>query len=381
MLSNRSLASALFVLALSAPLGAAPAFPLPYPGEEGADPQGLSAQESAKISQEVARAAAEAARAVKESLKSLEGQHWGPGKGEPFSEKLSKVMKTSGTVTVVVQNFSGDITVTGAPASEVRVDATKVARARDASEAKPVLEATQLIIEQQGDRVEIRVPVHKWKEHRWSAPTVDFAIVVPSGATLDVKSVSGDIEVSGVKGVVAAETVSGNVTASTLAGQASLKSVSGDVRVNASTVTGDVTVNSVSGGVTATGLRARGVSASTVSGDIALVDASCDRATVKSMSGNVKVAGALNKSARYELKSHSGDVFVFVDGKTGFELDATTWSGELSSELKLSGPAAAGEEGSGMRQRTLQGVFGDGSARIEATSFSGSVTVGRQKQK
>lgn len=378
MFSNRTLASTLVALALSAPLAAAPAFPLPYAGEAEPGQQGSSSQEAAKVGQEAARAAAEAARAVRESLKGLEGQHWGAGKGPAVTEKLSKVLKTSGPVTVVVQNFSGDISVTGAGGSEVRVEATKIARAREASEAKAVLEATHVVIEQQGDRVEIRVPVNKWKEHRWSVPTVEFAVVVPAGSTVDVKSVSGNLTVSGIKGIVAAETVSGNVTASALAGQASLKSVSGNVQVNASTVTGDVTVNSVSGDVTARTLRARGVSASTVSGDIALQDAACDRATVKSMSGNVEIAGPLNRSARYELKSHSGDVRVLVDGKTGFELEATTWSGALSSDLKLAGATSGGGE-TGMRQRTLQGVFGDGSARIEATSFSGSVTVAKQK--
>jgi DUF4097 and DUF4098 domain-containing protein YvlB len=135
----------------------------------------------------------------------------------------------------------------------------------------------------------------------------------------------------------------------------------------------------VSGDVTAHAVKARGVSASTVSGNVALRDASCERATVKSMSGNVEVAGPLQKSSRYELKSHSGDVTVVVDGKTGFELDATTWSGALSSELKLAGGAAGDAEAPGMRRRTLQGVFGDGSARIEATTFSGNVSVSKPK--
>lgn len=378
MLSNRSLPSAaLIAVALCAPAVAAPMPPLPLAVDAVADQPGPTPQEAAKIGQEAARAAAEAARAVQESLRGLEGQHW-TGKGQPFTEKVQKVLKTSGPVTVVVQNFAGDITITGAAGNEVRIDATKIVRARDANEAKPALEATQLVIEQQGDRVEVRAPIQKWREHRWTVPAVEFSVVVPAGSTVDVKSVSGDISVSGVKGVVAAETVSGDVTASGLSAQASLRSVSGDVQVNASAVSGDVSANSVSGDVTAKALKARGVTASTVSGNIALHDASCDRATVKSMSGDVEFAGALNKSARYELKSHSGNVRVLVDGRTGFELDASTWSGSLSSELKLTGVPAGGEPG-GMRQRTLQGVFGDGSARIEATTFSGNVAVSRQK--
>ena len=62
MLSNRTLASTLVALALSAPLAAAPAFPVPYAGEAEPGQQGPSPQEATKIGQEAARAAAEAAR-------------------------------------------------------------------------------------------------------------------------------------------------------------------------------------------------------------------------------------------------------------------------------------------------------------------------------
>ena len=79
------------------------------------------------------------------------------------------------------------------------------------------------------------------------------------------------------------------------------------------------------------------------------------------------------KSARYELKSHSGDVRVVVDGKTGFELDATTWSGSIVNDLGIKDADAATRESPGPQQKTLRGMFGDGSARIEVTSFSGSV--------
>lgn len=374
---NRSLVCLLLAGVTAGPAAAAPVSPLPYALETVAEQHAQAAQEAARLGQEAARVAAEAARAVRESMRGLEGQP-GEGKGEAFKDKVSKVLKATGTVTVVVQNFAGDITVTGAPGTDVRVEATKVVRAADAATARPMLEATDVVIEQQGDRVEIRTPMQKWRERRWSAPTVIFNVAVPAGASVDLRSISGDITVSDVKGVVSAEAVSGNVNATGLAGQATLRSVSGDVQVNASTVSGDVTFNSVSGGVSARALRARAVSVSTVSGNIALRDASCDRAMVKSMSGNVEVAGALNRSARYELKSHSGNVRVVLDGRTGFELDATTWSGALSSDLKLTG-ATAGDEEAGTRRRTLQGVFGDGSARIEATSFSGNVVVAKTK--
>jgi DUF4097 and DUF4098 domain-containing protein YvlB len=315
------------------------------------------------------------ARQVKESLKGLEGQHW-EGKGDPFTEKFQKVLKAGGQVTVVLQNFSGDIAISGTGGSDVRIDATKRVRARDAAEGKAALEATQVEVTQRGDRIEVRVPVLQKGRHQ-RAGSVTFDLAVPAAANLEVKSVSGDITLAGVRGLVTAETVSGDVSASDIASESSLKSVSGDVQVAGGTVSGDVTANSVSGDVTTRSVKARGVTATTVSGDVVLQNTSCDRAVVKSLSGNLEVAGPLRSAARYELKSHSGDVRIAVDGKTGFELDASSWSGSLSSDLTLKGVTAPPADGS--RQRSLQGVFGDGSAQIEATTFSGNVTVSRIK--
>lgn len=377
MPSNRSsLPAALIAVVLAAPATAASLSALPCTADVAADQHRPTPRETARASEDAARAAAQAARARQESPREPEGQRRG-GRGQRFTEKVQKVLKTSGPITIVVRNFAGTITVTGAGDREVRIDATKIVRASDANAAAPVLAAMDLAIEQQGDRVEVHAPVQRWREHRWAMPTVEFDVVVPAGSSVDLKSVSGDVRVSGVRGVVMAETVSGDVTASELSSQATLRSVSGDVQLDASSVAGDVSANTVSGDVTARAVKARGVTASTVSGNITLRDASCERATLKSMSGDVEFEGALNRSARYELKSHSGNVRLLVDGRTGFELDASTWSGALSSDLQLTG-APAGEQDAA-RQRALQGVYGDGSARIEATTFSGNIAIGRQK--
>lgn len=369
--------STLLLLALAATPALAQK-PAPTPPPAPAPPVAPAPAPHASWADEAARAASEAARHVKEMVQGMEGWQ-SEGKGQPFDEKLSRVLKTSGKVTVAVQNFSGDISISAANGSEVRIDATKRVRARDANEGKAALQAAEVVIEQRGDRVEIRVPVNKTKGMKWHAPTVDFDISVPAASSLEVKSVSGDITVSGVRGAVSAETVSGDVTASSVTSELILKSVSGDVQVQTSTVAGHVSANSVSGDVTAKALKARGVTANTVSGNVAFYNSSCDSATVKSLSGNLEMSGPLTKGARYELKSHSGDVRVVVDGGTGFEIDATTWSGALNSELALKLRGAAEDSGPGMRRRTLQGIFGDGSARIEVTSFSGNVTVSKGK--
>ena len=78
---------------------------------------------------------------------------------------------------------------------------------------------------QNGTRVEVDT-VHKRGSRAW----VDYTVIVPAGTTVDVKSVSGDVQVSNVRGEVRAESVSGDVVASALPRVALLKSVSGDVQ-------------------------------------------------------------------------------------------------------------------------------------------------------
>ena len=58
---------------------------------------------------------------------------------------------------------------------------------------------------------------------------VDYVISMLAGASVSVKSISGDVMVSGVRGEVRAETVSGDVEVSNAANVALAKTVSGDV--------------------------------------------------------------------------------------------------------------------------------------------------------
>ena len=92
-----------------------------------------------------------------------------------------------------------------------------------------------MLVEERGGRVEIRA----WSPRGPSRVAVDFDIVVPASATVELKSLSGDISVTGLKGGVSADSMSGDITATSLAGTSSLKTVSGNVTVNSSAVVGD----------------------------------------------------------------------------------------------------------------------------------------------
>ena len=89
--------------------------------------------------------------------------------------------------------------------------------------------------------------------------SVDYTLTVPSGASIEMKSVSGNVKVTGVRGSVRAESVSGNVTTTDTPRLEAAKSVSGDVSLSGIAIDGDLAAGSVSGNVTAKGVKAHGL--------------------------------------------------------------------------------------------------------------------------
>jgi len=298
------------------------------------------------------------------------------GPGDPqLTEKFSKTVPLAKGGAVDLANISGDIVVTGGAGDQVVIDAIK--RGRTAEDLK----ALQIEVNAAPARVEIRAQYPR--EQRNINASVDFTVTVPRGANVTLRSVSGDIKLSTVDGVVSAETVSGNVGVTSAAQLESAKTVSGDVTVESAASDGDLSVASVSGNVKLKAVKARGIETNSVSGDVDMADVSCNRARAKSVSGDIVFGGALAKGGRYVFQSHSGDVTFYADESTGFEVAAGTFSGEISSDLKLvstfGGEGEGGQPGhrpkrGGPGQR-VQGTFGDGSAFLELGSFSGNVKI------
>jgi hypothetical protein len=271
-------------------------------------------------------------------------------------------------------NMAGDTEITAASGADpTKLTITRRGFGHTDEEAQAVLMASSLDIRQHAGRVEVRtMPVKSSRR----APMV-LSITAPASLAVDARSMAGDIVLAGVTGDARLETVSGDIVGRDLARLASAKTMSGDVMLTNCTSKADLSAATVSGDVAATGIRAPSCEFGSISGDVSLKEFACDRAGVRSVSGDVGYSGTLARGGRYEFKSHSGDVRVALDGKTGFDLEARTHSGSLRTDLPLTTRATPGEEG-GASRRLLSGVFGDGSAEIAVTTFSGDVTITRK---
>ena len=296
-------------------------------------------------------------------------------------DKVSQTIKVGEGSGIDLNHLSGDIRVTAGSASEIKIDATKRVRHRDANEGKRLLDALRVDINNFSGRVEVRTiyPRRGSFGNNISA-SVDYVIAVPPGATVALKSISGDISVTNVKGEVRAETVSGDVTITGTPNVALAKTISGDVTARDIGTQTSLVLSTVSGTVIGTGLRVRALEAGTVSGDVRLVGSEIERLEARSLSGNIEFDAPLSKGGRYEFMSHSGNVRLVLSGNTGFELDADTFSGNVRSDLPVTLRQMGRQEEPrrGMQRvsnRAVRGTYGDGSAYLQVRSHSGSVVI------
>ncbi|PYR02007.1 MAG: hypothetical protein DMF97_05955 [Acidobacteria bacterium] len=271
---------------------------------------------------------------IRERARAAAGAYQGRNRGPEQTERFSRKIRIGRDGRVSISNVAGQITVTGGTGDEQLARVT-------------------IDVDERPGRVEVRTEYERNWSDRSSDVSVDYTIAVPSSAAIDVKSISGTVKLSNVQGAVRAESVSGDVITASTPKLELAKSVSGDVSVGGVTTDGDLSATSVSGSVSAKGLKARGLDLGSVSGNVTIIDATCDRLDGKTVSGHIEYAGSIVKAGRYNINTHSGGIRLTLSGSTGFELTANTFSGNVRSDLPIT---IGGDSG----RRTDRRRFGPG---------------------
>jgi hypothetical protein len=328
-----------------------------------------------KVQTQAQRQAGEAARRAAQQARQAERQRREEARrGPEHTEKISQTHRLGRNGTFDLQNVSGDIVVTGGGGNEVRIDAIKRVRHPNESEAKALLQAIEVRIDERNGNVDVRTDYPR--RFNWSG-SVDYTVSLPRDANVVLRSISGDIRVSTLNGDLRAESTSGNVLATSVRRIRLAKTLSGDLEI-ADSDGDDVVGSTISGNVVARGLKARSVDLQSISGDLRMTDVESDRTFVKSISGNIDFSGRLAQNGRYEFQSHSGDVRVSPLGSPGFSIEASTFSGDLRSDYALTlqgNPPNVGANLRGRNGRAVRATFGDGGALLTLQSFSGNITV------
>jgi DUF4097 and DUF4098 domain-containing protein YvlB len=284
---------------------------------------------------------------------------------EKYEEKFTKTESLALDGRVMLSNISGDVVVKTWDKAEVKIDAVKSSRASSAEAAKENAAKVTIEVDKSDNTVRIKVRYPEGK-HKNLNVSVDFDLMIPNKASLDANTVSGDVEVEKIGGGLKAGTVSGDVTVMGAADGADAKTVSGDVTVT--DVVGDAYLKTVSGDVTAKMIKGS-VNAETISGEVGLNGISGARnITGKSLSGDVTFEGKLEKDGHYSFKSHSGDLHITIPADSAFDLSASTFSGDISTDFKVT---VMGK----ISKKELNGTVNGGGADLNLSAFSGDVNL------
>jgi len=296
---------------------------------------------------------------------------------EEQTERITKTVRIGANGEIDLRNIAGDIAVSRGNASDAVIEAVKHARGRTADDAREALQLVQVDITERAGRLEARTRYPdetemRSRNRRNINVSVTYTVTVPPGTRVAANSISGNIRVQDIQGDLVLESISGNIQVANSGRAATLKTISGNVEVSGTQIDGGLEASTVSGTVAVRKVKARRLDLGSVSGPVLVEDLECDRVGAHSVSGDIRFMGTLARGGRYELQSHSGEVRLAISGETGFELNASSFSGSVNApDFKMT---IQGNVGGG-RQRGLRGVYGDGSAVLDLTTFSGSIAI------
>lgn len=284
---------------------------------------------------------------------------------EKYQEKFNRTEALPVDGKVSISDISGDINVKTWDKAEVQINAVKSSRSSSVDKAKENAAKVTIEVTRSDKAVQIKV---KYPEghNRGLNVSVDFDLMIPSKASLESSTVSGDVTVEKIGGALNAGSVSGNVIVLGAGKGVDAHTVSGDVKVQ--DVNGDAYVKTVSGNVEAQRV-AGSVNGETVSGDVTMNGITAAKSvTAKALSGDVTYTGAIGKEGHYNFKSHSGEVTVTIPADAGFEFTAKTFSGDISSDFKV-------EVQGRISRKELHGTVNGGGAILDLEAFSGNIVL------
>ena len=300
---------------------------------------------------------------------------------QPSAEgTFDKTFTVNGPVRIELTNGSGDSHVSTGAAGEVRVHGEIQAHEwseKGSQERVHELEANPPV-SQEGNLIRIGGS----GSHGNSGASIDYTIVVPADAEIHSATGSGDVEVDGIKGPANFTSGSGAITAANIT--ADVQALTGSGEIHLSQVQGQVQATSGSGDITLDSVHnqvrlhsgsgdmeinnpADAVEASTGSGDITIKGASAD-IRLRTASGDVVIEGNPAGSNYWDIHTSSGDVVLQVSPSASFRLMARSNSGDIDAAIPIT------MEGTSEKHE-LRARLGDGKARVEVQTSSGSVSL------
>ena len=188
-------------------------------------------------------------------------------------------------------------------------------------------EVEDFIFERDGDEVLIKVKAKHGRSGHKGFVT-HLVIRAPEDSSLEIATISADIEVKSVYGEIEEHAISGDVELEMYAAEVEVESVSGDIDVQGDGKATVAELVSVSGDVTAEKLAGEVVLES-VSGDVVLASGSYDDVAMETVNGDIVFQATLQKGGEVNIETVNGTVDADFVGDVSAEFEVETFNGRI----------------------------------------------------
>ncbi len=204
-----------------------------------------------------------------------------------------------------LENVNGTVTIATWDQPSVRIEAEMAANNEEA------LDAIEIEVEGEGDRVEVITHLPRSRYFFGSGGKVEYNITLPAQARVHVETVNGKVNVEGISGQVRASTVNGSVELTEIAGEGEASTVNGSIKTTFYEVDPD---------------------------------------------------------GRNRFSSTNGSVTIYLPRNISGEFDASTVNGSIKTDLPLEVSGRFGH-------RHLQGRVGEAGGSFDIDTVNGSVRI------
>lgn len=271
------------------------------------------------------------------------------------AEEINQSLDAASDGTVSITNVAGMVDVEGWSRNQVEI----TGELGD--------DVDELIFERDGDEIEIKV---KTKRRHSRDIDSELFIKVPGASSLEIHTVSADIEISDVTGEQSIESVSGDITTEAHNSDISINSVSGDLGISGDKKSMRSRLSSVSGDVDTENLSGE-IDVESVSGDLVVVNGVFDRAALGTVNGDIVFHAQLLDDGRLDVETVNGGVDIEFAGDISARFDIETFNGDIRNcfgpEAVRVSKYAPGYE--------LKFTEGDGSGRVTIETLNGDLRL------
>lgn len=257
------------------------------------------------------------------------------------ADRIEKHFAVQSKPKITVRNSSGRIQVKAWTKQEVQVAWTS-------ANGKTAVET-----EQAGNRIEVARLMYADGAAADDSKT-DFEITVPIESELSVRTDSGNVTVDSVHGDMTFDTVGANLQLSDVNGYMVVKTIDGSLVCN----------------------RCAGkLEANSISGNVQMIQPALDSVRVQTSSGNIFFDGSFLSRGIYIMKNFSGTIEVHFSSNDSFDVNASSLKGDVINQATFKPDTHGTPHAASKWGHSLFGTMNDGRAKVELSSFSGTIKI------